>query len=197
MHSEDLSSRVYTLFQKSVEAKMHVGEGLAPQIALASKTIVESLLENKKILICGNGNSSALAQMFTTTLIDRFERERPGLPAIWLGGNVSFYTAIASGSELEEVYSKPVRALGQERDILCVISTSGNSQNLIRAIVSAHERNMTVLALTGRDGGKIAELLQNNDVHICANINSRARINETHLLSIFCICDLIDAHLFG
>ena len=197
MHSEDLTPRVYSLFQKSVEAKMQVGEELAPQIALAAHIIVQALLDNKKVLICGNGNSAALAQVFASSLVDRFERERPGLPAIWLGGNVSCCTAITSDSGIEEVYAKQVRALGQENDILCVISTDGNSNNLISAIHAARDRDMSVIAFTGQGGGKIIEIQQEDDVHICANINSRARINEVHLLSLFCVCDLIDSHLFG
>jgi len=130
-------------------------------------------------------------------LLDRYEKERPGLPAVWLGSNVSTYTAIAADYNYGDVFAKPIRALGQAGDILLVISSSGNSTNLVQAVSAAHDRDMTVVALSGRDGGDIATLLTDNDVEICVTVNSRGRIHEIHLLSLFCICDLIDNKLFG
>ncbi|WP_086930009.1 D-sedoheptulose-7-phosphate isomerase [Agarilytica rhodophyticola] len=192
-----MSQRVYNLFQQSVEAKMQVGEELAPIINAASDKIVDALLNEKKILICGNGASAAIAQIFSSCLLDRFEKERPGLPAIWLGSNISTYTAIASDSTYNDVFAKPVRALGQEGDVLIIISTSGNSANLVQAVAAAHDRNISVVAITGRDGGDITSLLDSQDMEICASINSRRRIHEIHLLTIFCLCDLIDNKLFG
>lgn len=197
MHSEDLSQRVYGQFQQSLEAKMQVGEELAPLITHASEIITHALLDNKKVLVCGNASSSALAQIFSTALSDRFERERPSLPAIWLGGNISSYTSIASETGFDEVYSKSVRSLGQEGDVLVIISSSGNAKNLLPAIHAAHERAMHVVALSGRGGGEFSHLLSENDVHVCVNLNARSRIHEIHLLALFCICDLIDLHLFG
>lgn len=192
-----MSQRVYTLFQRSVEAKMQVGEGLVPAIVRASDCIVQALLDECKILVCGNGLSAALAQMFTASLADRFERERPGLPAIWLGSNLTTYTAIAAENGINEVYAKSVKALGREGDVLVVITTTGNSANLISAVEVARDRGMDVICLTGGDGGDISRLLEVNDVEICAALNSRSRIHEVHLLCIFCICDLIDNSLFG
>lgn len=192
-----LSERVYTLFRESVEAKMEVGEALATQIEAASAVITEALLNEKKILVCGNATSAAIAQIFTAAMIDRFEKERPSLPAIWLGGNVSTYTSIASENCFNEVYSKPVRALGQEGDILLVLSTSGNASNLVQAVSAAHDRNMRVIALTGRDGGDLSSLIAVEDIELRAAIDSRSRIHEIHLLTIFCLCDLIDVQLFG
>jgi D-sedoheptulose 7-phosphate isomerase len=192
-----MSQRVYTLFQRSVEAKMQVGESLVPSIVRASDSIVQALLNDRKILICGNGLSAALAQMFTASLADRFERERPGLPAIWLGSNLTTYTAIATENGINDVYAKSVKALGNEGDVLVVISTSGNSANLINATEVARERGMSIIALTGRGGGDISRLLDINDVEVCADLESRSRIHEVHLLCIFCICDLIDNSLFG
>ncbi|WP_185235053.1 SIS domain-containing protein [Teredinibacter franksiae] len=192
-----MNQRIYNLFQSSVEAKMQVGEELAPMIEQASDIMVNALLNDKKIMICGNGTSSALAQIFTSSLLDRYEKERPSLPAIWLGSAVSTYTAIAADYNYAEIYAKPIRALGHEGDILVSLSTSGNSSNLIAAVSAAHDRNMQVVALTGRDGGDISALLDVNDIEICAAINSRGRIHEIHLLTIFCLCDLIDNKLFG
>ncbi len=176
---------------------MQVGEELGPLVDKAGDILVEALLADKKILVCGNGTSSALAQIFTSSLLDRFEKERPSLPAIWLGSTVSTYTAIAADYNYSDIYAKPIRALGQQGDVLVALSTSGNSANLISAVSAAHERGVHVLALTGRDGGDISTLMEVNDIEICASINSRGRIHEIHLLVLFCLCDLIDHKLFG
>lgn len=192
-----MPERVYTLFQKSVEAKMHVGEELAPLIAQAGDLLVESLVHEGKILVCGNGVSAALAQIFSSSLIDRFEKERPSLPAIWLGSNIATYTAIAADYNQTEVFAKPIRALGQDNDVLVVISTSGNSANLVQAVTAAHDRGMHIIALTGRDGGDISSLLDVNDIELRVDLDSRGRIHEVHMLTVFCLCDLIDHRLFG
>lgn len=192
-----LSERIYTLFRESVEAKMEVGEALTPKLESASQMIVEALLNEKKVLVCGNAASAAIAQIFTSSMIDRFEKERPSLPAVWLGSGVSTYTSIASDNSFHEVFSKPIRALGQEGDILLLLSTSGNASNLVQAVSAAHDRNMQIIALTGRDGGDISSLMDVQDIELRAEINSRSRIHEIHLLSIFCLCDLIDVQLFG
>ncbi|SMF51361.1 D-sedoheptulose 7-phosphate isomerase [Alteromonadaceae bacterium Bs31] len=192
-----MSQRVYNLFQKSVEAKMQVGEELAPLIDQAGDMLVNALLADKKILVCGNGTSSALAQIFTSSLLDRYEKERPSLPAIWLGSTVSTYTAIAADYNYSDIYAKPIRALGQQGDVLLALSSSGNSANLISAVSAAHERGVNVVALTGRDGGDLSTLMEVNDLEICAAVNSRGRIHEIHLLVLFCLCDLIDNKLFG
>lgn len=197
MPSSDMQERIYSLFQKSVEAKMQVGEEITPYLATAAQVLVNALLDNHKILVCGNGTSAALAQIFTAAMLDRYERERPSLPAIWLGSNISTYTAISADHSANDVYAKPLRALGQSGDVLIVISSSGNSGNLIQAISAAHDRDMRVIALTGRDGGDISSLLDVNDVEICIGVNSRGRVHEIHLLCIFCLCDLIDFSLFG
>lgn len=192
-----MSQRVYSLFQRSIEAKMHVGEELAPVIEFAAERIVQSFLEEKKVLVCGNGPSAALAQIFTSSLIDRFEKERPSLPAIWLGSNMASYTAIVADAHHSDVYAKPLRALGQQGDILLVISSSGNAGNLLQAISAAKDRGVDVIALTGRDGGDISTMLAPEDIEICARVDSRSRIHEIHLLVLYCLCDLIDHKLFG
>lgn len=189
--------RVYNLFQQSVEAKMAVGEELAQPIVNASQKLVDCLLNEKKILICGNGASAAIAQVFSSCLLDRYEKERPGLPAVWLGSNIATYTAIAADTAYSDVFAKPIRALGQEGDVLVLITSSGNANNLIQAATAAHDRNISVVAITGRDGGDVSTMLDSNDIEICASVNSRGRIHEIHLLTIFCLCDLIDQQLFG
>jgi len=192
-----MTERIYSLFQQSVEAKMHVGEQLAPLIEQAGNILVDSLLNEGKVLICGNGTSAALAQIFSSALIDRYEQERPSLPAIWLGSNVATYTAISADTQHANVYAKPIRALGTPNDTLVVISTSGNSANLLQAVRAAHERNLRVIALTGRDGGDIAKHLNEHDIEIRVELPSRGRIHEVHLLIIFCLCNHIDFNLFG
>lgn len=192
-----MNQRVYNLFQQSVEAKMHVGEELAPLIAAASEKLVACLLDERKILVCGNGASAAIAQVFSSCLLDRYEKERPGLPAIWLGSNISTYTAVASDTGYSDVFAKPIRALGQEGDVLVIFSSSGNANNLIQAVAAAHDRHVSIIAITGRDGGDIASILDANDLEVCASVNSRGRIHEIHLLTVFCLCDLIDNQLFG
>ena len=192
-----MSQHVYEIFQRSIEAKMQAGEALAPLIEDAANILVQSLLDDQKILVCGNGPSSALAQIFTSCLIDRFEKERPSLPAIWLGSNMASYTAMATENHLSEVYAKPIRALGQAGDTLVIISSSGNAANLIQAVSAAHDRQLNVIALTGRDGGNISSVLDSDDLELNAPIDSRGRVHEIHLLSLYCLCDLIDNKLFG
>ncbi len=190
-----MDQRVITLFHESIEAKMQSGEALAPLIAEASEMIVHSLINEGKLLVCGNGTSAASAQILTANLINRFEQERPGLPAIALGTDLTHYTA--NDGQQNEAFARQIRALGQAGDLLILISTSGNPSNLIQAVRAAHDREMCVIALTGRDGGNIASLLDVNDIELRVEVNARARIHEVHLLSIFCLCELIDLQLFG
>ncbi|GAA5317835.1 MAG: phosphoheptose isomerase [Candidatus Pelagadaptatus aseana] len=192
-----MEQRVITLFHESIEAKMQAGEYLAPLLADASEMIVHGLLNGGKLLIAGNGTSSANAQILATNLINRFDRERPSLPAMALSVDFALQSAISNDYSLNDVFAKQIRALGQPGDILILITTSGNPSNLIQAIAAAHDREMNVIALSGRDGGDISAILDNHDLELRVPVDSRARIHEIHLLSIFCLCDLIDQQLFG
>ncbi len=189
--------RIHRNFQESVLVKQQSVDELAPAIATAAERLSQSLLAEHKILSCGNGGSAGDAQHFSSELLNRFERERPGLPAIALTTDASTITSIANDYHFDEVFAKQVRALGQTDDILLAITTSGHSSNVIRAIEAAHDRGMTVIALTGRDGGEVANLMQGNDVELRVPASSTARIQEVHLLIIHCLCDLIDVQLFG
>lgn len=193
----DLLERIKQLFNESIQTKMAALNVLATPIAQASEQMVQCLLGGHKILSCGNGGSAADAQHFAAEMLNRFEAERPSLPAFALTTDSSTLTSIANDYNFNEVFSKQIRALGQAGDILLAISTSGNSANVIQAIEAAHDRNMTIVALTGREGGAITTLLSSEDIEICVPVQSTARIQETHLLVIHCLCDLIDRQLFG
>ena len=193
----DLLARIHRQFSDSAQLKLKAHESLAEPIARATEIMVKSLLANGKILACGNGGSAADAQHFSAELLNRFERERPGLAAIALTTDTSTLTSIANDYEYEQVFSKQVSALGQAGDVLLGISTSGNSKNVVRALAAAHEREMRVVALTGNSGGEIGKLLAPEDVHICVPHSQTARIQEVHLLTLHCLCDGIDCMLLG
>lgn len=189
--------RIKQNFHDSISTKNLSAELLPEAIASAGILMVRSLLDNHKILSCGNGGSAADSQHFASEMINRFETERPSLPALALTTDTSTLTSIANDYHYDEIFSKQIKAFGQSGDILLAISTSGNSKNIIQAILAAHDRGMKIVALTGRDGGQIAATLTDHDVEIRVPAQSTARIQETHLLIIHCLCDLIDRKLFS
>lgn len=193
----DLQKRIAQHFESSIATKQYALEFVAPGISNASIISVQGLLDGNKILCCGNGGSAADSQHFAAELLNRFEIERPGLPALALTTDSSTLTAIANDYSFDEIFSKQISALGKAGDLLLAISTSGNSNNVMKAIEAAHEREMKIIALTGRDGGGIAKLLKNSDVEIRVPAESTARIQEVHILILHCLCDLIDIQLFG
>ncbi len=193
----DLISRISENFSESAHLKLQSMDALAAPIASGVQLMVRCLQQDGKILACGNGGSAADAQHFSAELLNRFEVERPGLAAMALTTDSSTLTSIANDYDYKLVFSKQVRALGHAGDVLLAISTSGNSPNVIAAIEAAHECDMQVVALTGRNGGKMGELLKAEDVHICVPATSTARIQEVHLLTLHCLCDGIDCLLLG
>ncbi|HJQ62983.1 MAG: phosphoheptose isomerase [Burkholderiales bacterium] len=193
----DLISRISENFSESAHLKLQSMDALAGPIAAAARRMVQCLKNDGKILACGNGGSAADCQHFSAELLNRFEMERPGLAAIALTTDTSTLTSIANDYDYEQIFARQVRALGNVKDLLVAISTSGNSRNVIAGIDAAHESQMGVVALTGRNGGKIAEVLQPSDVHICVPATSTARIQEVHLLTLHCLCDAIDCLLLG
>jgi D-sedoheptulose 7-phosphate isomerase len=193
----DLSARVAEHFIESIEIKQVCQDLLSGEVVAAAEIMVGALVNDKKILSCGNGGSASDAQHFSAELIGRFEKERMGLAAIALSTDTSALTAIANDYDFDLVFSKQVRALGKMGDVLLAISTSGNSANVLEAVRAAHERGMIVVALTGKDGGKIAEELNNDDILLNVPHGRTARIQEVHILLIHAICDCIDTMLLG
>ncbi len=192
-----LEQRIEKHFIDSADLKYQSALALSKPIAQATQAILASVTSGGKVLACGNGGSAADAQHFAAEFVGRYERERPELGAIALTTDSSIITAIANDYDFTVIFSKQVRALGAAGDVLLAISTSGNSANIIAAIEAAHARDMTVVALTGKGGGKIGAMLRETDVHICVPHDRTARIQEVHLLTLHCICDGVDTQLLG
>ena len=190
-------TRIERHFVASLEAKQRTLAAMGPRIVQAAELLAERLRQGNKILVCGNGGSAADAQHFAAELVNRFEIERPGLAAIALTTDSSALTSIANDYAFEQIFARQVRALGRPGDVLLAISTSGHSPNVLVAIDAARELGMVTLALTGRDGGRMAEQLGDGDIEIRAVAPATARIQETHILIIHCLCDLVDWLLFG
>jgi D-sedoheptulose 7-phosphate isomerase len=192
-----LEQRIQQHFVDSADLKYQSAQTLNKPIAAAIQAVLACVTSGGKVLACGNGGSAADAQHFAAEFVGRFERERPELGAIALTTDSSILTAVANDYDFTQIFAKQVRALGQPGDVLLAITTSGNSANVLAAIEAAHSREMTVVALTGRGGGRMGQALRETDVHICVPHERTARIQEVHLLAIHCICDGVDATLLG
>jgi len=192
-----LQDRIINHFSDSIQTKQDSMNSLCELIEFASQKIVNSLVNDKKILTCGNGGSAGDALHFSSEMLNRFERERPALPAIALTADTLTLTSIANDYHFDEVFSKQLRAIGQPGDILLIYTSSGNSNNLLSVVKAAHDKDLSVIALTGKDGGALAPLLNETDIEIRVPSESTARIQEVHLLITHCLCDLIDQQLFG
>ena len=193
----NIENRITKHFHDSIETKQRVAAALTPQIAAASHAMAGCLKNGGKILACGNGGSAGDSQHFAAELVGRFEREREELAAIALTTDISILTAVANDYSFDEIFSKQVRALGKPGDILFAISTSGNSKNVVAAIEAAHRKGLHVIGMTGRNGGKIAGLMQAGDVLLNVDSQMTTRIQEVHLLMLHCLCDAIDNLMFG
>ena len=192
-----LEQRIEQQFIDSADLKYQSAQTLSKPIAAAVGALLMCVTGGGKVMACGNGGSAADAQHFAAEFVGRFERERPELGAIALSTDSSILTAIANDYHFDQIFSKQVRALGQPGDVLLAISTSGNSRKVLAAIEAAHERDLIVVALTGKGGGKIAQVLRETDVHVCVPHERTARIQEVHLLVLHCLCDGVDSQLLG
>ena len=193
----DIINNIRDAFQASIETKQISESVLGESIELASAMLNQALLGGHKILVCGNGGSASDAQHFSSELLNRYDRDRPGLPAIALTTDSSTLTSIANDYDFDQIFSKQVTALGQPGDILLAISTSGQSPNVVQAIQAANENEMQVIALTGRDGGAMSQVLGEKSVEIRVPSNVTARIQEVHILVIHILCELLDLQLLG
>lgn len=184
-------------FNESIASKQRTLDKAQNDIVLAAQLMTHSLLSGGKLLSCGNGGSAGEAQLFSSKMLNRFQMERPGLPAITLSTDTSILTSIANDYNYDQIFSRQIAALGQAEDILLLITTSGNSGNLVSAVDMAHDRQMKVIALTGQSGGEVSTRLSTDDIEIRVDSDSPIRIQETHLVIIHCLGDLIDAQLLG
>ena len=184
-------------FQTTIETIAMSVDNLAEPIERGSRLMARALLEDRKIVACGNGVDAALAQLFTSNLLSRFEHERPALPALSLSGDGASITAIAHTSGINEIFSRQLRAVGQAGDILLCISSSSGASNLLRAVQAAHERNMGVIALSNTGDGELSTLIRAEDVELRIDGQRQPRIVEMHTMVIHCLCELIDHSLFG
>lgn len=192
-----LEQRIQQQFFDSADLKYAAAEVLTRPVSEAAQVLLNAITSGGKVLTCGNGGSAADAQRFAAEFVGRFERERPGLAALSMSTDTSILTAIGNDYAFDQIYAKQVQALGQPGDVLLAITTSGNSANILEAIDAAHQKDMVVVALTGKGGGKVHSALNDSDIHICVPHDRTARIQEVHLLVIHCLCDAVDVSLLG
>ena len=193
----DFTAHLRQHFEEGVELRRRMAQTLPPLIAAAGTALAEALRAGRKALACGNGGSAADAQHFAAELVGRFERERPGMPAIALTTDTSALTAIANDYDFDRVFSKQVEALGAKGDVLLAISTSGNSKNVVEAVKAAHAKGLVVIALTGRDGGALGKMLRPGDFHLNVEHPRTMRIQEMHLTVVHCLCEVVDNAIYG
>lgn len=194
---KEILDRIKHNFSESIQTKINAADTMLSIIGDAASKVVQTLLDGGKIMSCGNGGSACDALHFSGEMLNRFKHERPSLPAIALNADVSTLTSIANDYHYNDIFAKQIRALGQPGDTLLAITTSGNSANILHAIKAAHERKVRVIAMTGNDGGKIPATLMDTDIEVRVPSFETQRIQETHLLIIHCICDIVDFQLFG
>lgn len=192
-----LEQRIQQQFFDSADLKYAAAEVLTRPVSDAAQVLLNAITSGGKVLACGNGGSAGDAQHFAAEFVGRFERERPGLAALSMSTDTSILTAIGNDYAFDQIYAKQVQALGQPGDVLLAITTSGNSANILEAIDAAHQKDMVVVALTGKGGGKVPGALNEGDIHICVPHDRTARIQEVHLLVIHCLCDAVDVALLG
>ncbi|MDX1504547.1 MAG: SIS domain-containing protein [Spongiibacter sp.] len=193
----DHAEQVVDLFHRHIESCMYTMEAVSEGISEASQCIVESMLQERKVVCCGEGSSGLIAQHFATNLLHYFQHERPGLPALCLNADSATATAIASQAGYNDIYANQIRALGQQGDCLLLCYHGSSNSNTLRCVQAAHERDMRVITLCGPQGGDVSALLQPDDIELAFPVDNKARLNEMHLIAVHSICELIDTQLFG
>ncbi len=191
-----INAKIQAHFAESIQTKIVAAEALPEVIEKAAKALSAALIRGNKILVCGNGGAAALAQIFASHLLNKYETDRPSLPALAITADSALVSAIATDSHFDEIYAKQISALAQSGDVLLAISHGGNSRNMIKAVETALSKSIQIIALNGVDGGELAGLLGSDDVEIRAPSDKGSRIEEIHLLVINCLSDLIDQQLF-
>lgn len=191
-----INEKIQAHFAESIQTKIVAAEALPESIEKAAKVLAKTLIEGNKILVCGNGGAAALAQIFASHLLNKYETERPSLPAIAITADSVLVSAITSDSHFDQIFAKQISALAQPGDILLTISHGGNSRNMIKAVETALSKSIQIVSLNGVDGGELAGLLGSDDIEIRAPSDKGSRIEEIHLLVINCLSDLIDQQLF-
>ncbi len=193
----DMTAHLRQHFEEGIELRRRMAETMPREIARAGEALAAALKAGHKALACGNGGSAADSQHFAAEIVGRFERERPGMPAVALTVDTSALTALANDYDWDRVFAKQVEALGQAGDVLLAISTSGNSKNVVEAVRAAQSKGLVVIALTGRDGGAMAKMLTAKDFHLNVAHPRTMRVQEIHLLAIHCLCEVVDNVIYG
>lgn len=192
----ELNEHIRTLFAAEIEAKIAVVDAMSDRIAQAGQRLVDCLLADGKIFICGYGASAANCLHFSTAMLHYFEVERPSLPVINLASG-AIVAGAADSAHVEHMFGQQIQALGRANDVVIVLSTTGQSKALAQVVRAAHDKGLTVIALTGRDGGMLANQVHAGDIELRAHGKSFARTREMHLFILHCFCDVIDRSLFG
>ncbi|MBI4975661.1 D-sedoheptulose 7-phosphate isomerase [Candidatus Peregrinibacteria bacterium] len=180
---------IQKIINESIETKENLNKKILKNILLSVNKYISCVKNKKKILICGNGGSAADSQHFAAELVSKFKLERNGLPAISLTSNTSTITAVGNDYSFDRIFARQIEAIGQKGDILFIISTSGNSENIIKAIKTAKTLGIYIIGLTGKSGGKMANTC---DILLQVPSENTPRIQECHIMIIHIICELIE-----
>jgi D-sedoheptulose 7-phosphate isomerase len=192
-----LEQRIQQQFFDSADLKNQAAEMLSRPIADAVNAVLGCITAGGKLMLCGQGASQGSAQQFAAQFVGRFERERPGLAAVVLGSDSTVLRALLDDGDPTQALAKQVQALGMPGDVLMLLSSAAEAPALVAALQAAHQKDITVVALTGRDAGSLARQLAETDVQVAVPHDRAARIQEVHMLALHCICDAVDLQLMG
>ncbi|TPE52333.1 SIS domain-containing protein [Maribrevibacterium harenarium] len=193
----DFQEAIYLQFAQSFEAQQYGLEPITPHLEHAAKVLFNCVANGGKVIAVGNATGAVLAQYFTTLMMDRMDRERPGLPAITLTADSNTLLAITHNDSYHDVFSKQITALGNPGDTLFVIANRGNTSPIIQAIQAAHERKMNLVAITSPDAKNVSSLTSRDDIEIKVNLSGTARVHECQTVIIHTLIDLLERQLFG